>query len=54
MNQLINLATKMVVRANEKESIKLTRRFGIKPTSDSVYLKEAKPDMDKIMQINFL
>ncbi len=42
----------MVVGADEGEPIKLTKRFYIKPISTSVYLKEAKHDNYKIMQID--
>ena len=49
----MNLATKMVVRVDEREPIKFSWRFSIKPTSGSVYLKKAKRDNDKIMQIDF-
>ena len=48
----MNLATKIVVEANEAEPIKFTWRFCIKLIFGSVYLKKAKRDNDKIMQIN--
>ena len=37
---------------DEREPIKRTWRFCIKPKSGSVYLKEAKRDNDKIIQID--
>ena len=48
----MNLATKIVVKADERKSIQLTKRFYIKPTFDSVYLKKTNCNNDKIMQIN--
>ena len=48
----MNLATKIVVAANKEKLIKFTQRFCIKPISGFVYLKKAKRDNNKIIQIN--
>ena len=42
----------MVVGVDEREPVKLTWKFYIKPTSSSIYLKKTKHDNNKIMQIN--
>ena len=39
----------MVMRENEGEPIKLTKKLYINPTFGSVYLKKSKRDNDKIM-----
>ena len=48
----MNLATKIIVGADKGESIKLTWRFCIMPTSGFVYLKETKRDKNKTMKID--
>ncbi len=48
----MNLAIKIVVGEDKRQTIKLIWKFYIKPTSGSVYLKEAERDNDKMVQIN--
>ena len=48
----MNFNTKIVVGADKKDPIKLIWRSCIKPISSSVYLKEAKRNNHKIMQID--
>ena len=49
----MNLATKIIIRRDQDQTIKLISRFYIKPASGSMDLKKAKRNNDEIMQIDF-
>ena len=48
----MNLAIKILMKADEREPIKVISRFCIKPIFSSIYFQERKHNNDNTMQIN--